>query len=209
MEQLNNQLLQVSSQLLRAEVDFLRAQINPHLLFNTLSFIKYSAKHSPQEADEAVMLLSDILNFATQGGGKEVVVLGDEIIQVENIIRLNQLRFGNRLNVQFTKVIQNYNTSIMPIILLTLVENVFKHGQLHDVNNPAEIYVEQSPKKVVYRTSNLIGNEQAISSNNTGLQNVQLRLDKSFPTTHKFNHSLKANWFIVELEIWDQDYSEY
>jgi len=203
LEQLNNKLLEANSQLLQAEVDYLRAQINPHLLFNTLSFIKHSAKHSPEDADEAIMLLSGILSFATQGGGKETVILKDEIIQVENIIRLNQLRFGDRLNVRFTQNIQNYNTPIMPIVLLTLVENVFKHGELHDVNNPAEIYVEESFGKVVYRTRNLVANDQLIPSNNTGLQNIRVRLEKSFPGRYTFNHGLDGKQFKVEIEIRD------
>src|SRR5690606_23048512 len=177
------------------------AQINPHLLFNTLSFIKYSAKHSPEEAEEAMVLLKDILDFATQGGNDGKVNIENEVKQVENLIRLNQLRFGNNLHIDFTKNIQMTNHSVMPIVLLTIVENVFKHGNLHDKNFPAQIYVESTVDHVIYRTNNLIGNGSLIASTKTGLDNISARLKKSLPTKHSFNYNAKNNIFMVEVKM--------
>lgn len=191
----------LKNQLLRAEIDFLRAQINPHLLFNTLSFIKYSAKHSPDEAEKAMVLLKDILSFATQSGSNEKVSIADEIKQVENLIQLNQLRFGNNLHIEFIKDVQVGNRSVMPIVLLTLVENVFKHGNLHDIKKPAKIFVESDGNWVIYRTVNLIGNPSLIESTNTGLKNIASRLEKSLPNKHSFDFGIENNIFTVEVRM--------
>jgi two-component system LytT family sensor kinase len=64
----------LKNEVLRAEQDFLRAQINPHLLFNTLSFIKYAAKKKPAEADEAVIRLSGIMSFALESNNETTLV---------------------------------------------------------------------------------------------------------------------------------------
>jgi len=191
----------LKNQLLRSEIDFLRAQINPHLLFNTLSFIKYSAKHSPDEAEKAMVLLKDILSFATQSGNSEKVSIENEVKQVENLIQLNQLRFGHNLYVDFVKNIEVGNRSIMPIVLLTLVENVFKHGNLHDKKKPAEIYVESAGNWVVYKTKNLIGNPSLVESTNTGLKNIASRLEKSLPQKHSFDFGVENNIFTVEVRM--------
>ncbi|RZM20299.1 MAG: histidine kinase, partial [Pedobacter sp.] len=55
---------QLNVQLIRAERDFLRSQINPHLLYNTLNFVRYAAKQNPQQADEAIHSLTGLLEFA-------------------------------------------------------------------------------------------------------------------------------------------------
>lgn len=192
------QIERLTNKLLKVELNYLRAQVNPHLLFNTLNFIKYSAKHSPDDAGKAVMLLSSILDFATQGKNKEKVRLNDEIEQVDNLIALNQLRFDNRLNIQFEQAIHDDTISILPLALLTLVENVFKHGNLLDKDTPATIYVETSDDKVLYRTKNTINNRPSSPSNHTGLENLRHRLQRKFPGRSSLEYGVNREWFEVE-----------
>ncbi|MGN6639148.1 MAG: sensor histidine kinase, partial [Mucilaginibacter sp.] len=121
IEQLKNQLLQ-------AERDFLRAQINPHLLFNTLNFIKYAAKKKPECVEEAVLTLSQIIRFSLDENNADYLKLSGELKQINNYIRLNQLRYEERLYLNYHTEIADDTIPIIPIVLLTLVENIFKHG---------------------------------------------------------------------------------
>lgn len=190
----------LKNDVLRAEQDFLRAQINPHLLFNTLSFIKYAAKKKPDEADEAVIRLSGIMSFALENNSKTILV-STELEQVENIIGLNQLRFNHTLHIRYVKNLQDKQATIIPIVLLTLVENIFKHGNLLDAAYPAEIYIESDQQHLLVRTSNLPNRNSYIKSHNKGLANIRSRMEQYYADKYHFTHEMDDNLFKVELRI--------
>jgi len=197
----DRQMKELTEQLHQMEVDYLRAQINPHFLFNTLSFINYSAKHSPDDADEAIVLLKEILDFITRGANQKQVTVEQELQQMEKLIRLNQLRFGNKLSFKIEKNIQSSHQSVIPMVLLTLVENIFKHGDFRNDRQPVVVRVESDGSRVRYFTRNLMAKNSAMHSHGTGLANVALRLEKTYPEKHRFEYRTKDNVFEVELEV--------
>jgi len=190
----------LKNDVLRAEQDFLRAQINPHLLFNTLSFIKYAAKKKPEEADEAVIRLSGIMSFALENNS-ETILVATELEQVENIIGLNQLRYNHTLNINYIKNLKNNQATIIPIVLLTLIENIFKHGNLLDEVHPAQIYIESDESHLLVQTSNLPNRNSHIKSTNKGLANIRSRMDQYYAENYHFSHEMSDNLFKVELRI--------
>lgn len=190
----------LKNELLQAEQDFLRAQINPHLLFNTLNFIKYAAKKKPEEANEAIMRLSGIMSFALENNTSTIPVR-KEIDQVENIIRLNQLRFNHALKIEYTTDIHNFETPVIPILLLTLVENVFKHGDLMNMEYPAQISVETRADYILFRTTNVPKGSRALRDEHTGLANIKSRLDHFYKENYRFDHGMEGNVFKVEIKI--------
>ncbi|WP_160292116.1 sensor histidine kinase [Pedobacter lusitanus] len=191
---------QLKNDLLQAEQDFLRAQINPHLLFNTLSFIKYAAKKKPEEANEAIMRLSGIMGFALENNSQTILV-SRELEQVENIIKLNQLRFNHTLNINYITRLTNNQVTIIPIILLTLVENIFKHGNLLEKEHPAEIFVESTDEYLTIRTSNLPNYDMNVESSKTGLANISTRLEQFYKNNYKFSYTMEDNLFKTELVL--------
>lgn len=191
---------QLKNEVLRAEQDFLRAQINPHLLFNTLSFIKYAARKRPDEADEAVIRLSGIMGFALDNNSP-TILLTTEMEQVENIIGLNQLRYNHTLKVNYIKEVGNPQATIIPIILLTLVENVFKHGNLLDKEYPAIIRVVSTNEYILLQTSNLPSHNSHTRSTYTGLTNISSRLKQFYKDSHDFNYGMDDTLFKVEIKI--------
>jgi len=194
IEKLNNQVLV-------AEQAFLRAKINPHLLFNTLSFIKYAAKKKPiGVADEAIIRLSGIMNFALENNS-DTQLLTHELEQVENIIALNQLRFDHTLNISLIKNIENKNVSLIPLVLLTIVENVFKHGNLMDAEHPAVIKVESTSAYLKIETSNLVNETPVSASHNIGIENIQSRLEQFYKDRYEFDLRKEDNIFLVSLRI--------
>jgi two-component system LytT family sensor kinase len=190
----------LKNEVLRAEQDFLRAQINPHLLFNTLSFIKYAAKKKPAEADEAVIRLSGIMSFALESNN-ETTLVSTELEQVENIIGLNQLRYNHKLHINYLKSLKNDKATIIPIVILTLVENIFKHGMLLEEEFPAKIYIESDEHHLLVQTSNLPNLNSHVVSNNKGLANIRSRMDQHYGNNYSFTHELDDNLFKVELRI--------
>lgn len=188
-------------QLVIAEKDFLRAQINPHLLFNTLTFIRNASKNSPEKVAVAIAALTELMEYALEDSKSEVVPLAREIAQMENLIKLNRLRFEHLLNLNYIKDIQNGSATILPIILLTLVENMFKHGILNDPIHPAVIEVSTIGSEIRFRTSNLIKTNNRISGHQSGLRNIKDRLEHAFPNNYEFNYGMNENYFQAQLKI--------
>jgi len=189
------------SQLVIAEKDFLRAQINPHLLFNTLNFIRHATKHNPANASLAISALTDLMEYALEDSKSDHVPLNQEIEQMENLIKLNRLRFEDQLNLNYTKDISNEKAIILPIILLTLVENIFKHGILNDPDHPAHIGIHANEQEISFRTSNLAAANGKTSGGQTGLKNISARLAHAYPHSYDFVYGTKVNRFETQLTI--------
>ncbi len=113
---------------LEAELKFLRNQIRPHFLFNTLNNIYGLARKNSNETAAVVMKLSKLLRFMLYETSKPSIKIGDEIKMLDDYIELEKIRYGRRLTVKFLREIDNEYESISPLLLLTFVENAFKHG---------------------------------------------------------------------------------
>ncbi|RZJ81920.1 MAG: histidine kinase [Flavobacterium sp.] len=149
---------QMQQDLLNAQNAFLKAQINPHFLFNTLDFVYHNVnRHSPI-AGEAIARLAEMMRFAIAAGEREQSMpLSAEIEQVENLIFLYQIRKNNELAIAFNYPPAALNIKTIPLVLLTLVENIFKHGHLSkDKNHLASIELELTDDFLQITTSNTI-----------------------------------------------------
>src|SRR5690606_2005634 len=115
----------LKNDLLKAEYDTLKAQINPHFLFNTLSFIYSKAVISSDElVSNTILLLSDVLRYSlqqTREGDK--VKLNDEIQYIRKLYEINRLRFADKCYIDIQSWGEEHHQKIPPLILLTLFEN--------------------------------------------------------------------------------------
>lgn len=196
--------LELQQQVIVNENAFLKAQINPHFLFNTLNFIYNIVSDLSDDAGEAVLLLADISRYSlktTDQYGKQS--LKEEIQQVENMVKLVQLRYDQILNINLVKKISSGDIAIPPLLLVTLVENVFKYGALK--TEPAEILIEATHSNFFFRTCNAVASGIQTESNGIGLSNTRLRLEKSYPGRHSIQIKNDGQNFILELSIALQD----
>lgn len=198
-QNLENEQLRTS--LVTIEKDYLRAQINPHLLYNTLSFIKVNAIRSPEQADDAIEKFTLIMDYALESNKEIFVPLSREIEHAEYLIALNQLRYAQKLNLKFSKNIKNHQCKILPIILLTLVENLFKHGNLLDPSNPALIELGTNAEQITFHTRNLIRDKLKNKRESTGLRNIEQRLARSYPGQYVFSYGREDKFFHTSLTI--------
>lgn len=192
---------QLQAQLLTVEKDYLRAQINPHLLYNTLGFIKVASKRSPDQSDDAIDLLTMIMDYAMENSKEAFVPLSREVAQIENMITLNQLRYDKKLNLCFNHSIYDHQQKILPIILLTLVENLFKHGNLLDESKPASIELTTTPHGLIFWTRNLKGSKIQDKRPQTGIKNIEQRLLKSYTNKYQFSCISNEEYFETKLKI--------
>lgn len=193
MEKLQNQLL-------TSQQNYLRSQINPHILFNTLNFIRHASKKDPKLAEEAILRFSEIMSYALSGDQKGLSSLKREITQIKNIIGLNRLRFGTNINMEYIEQI-HFDHYLPPIILLTIVENIFKHGNFQEPSIPAVIEIYADENLLVCKTSNSIVSKNDTGGTHIGLKNIVTRLEKTYGECFTFRYGRAEDIFTTELTI--------
>jgi two-component system LytT family sensor kinase len=174
--ELDKQVLEKS--LLFTENAYLKSQINPHFLLNTLNFLYNSVSKLSEDIAESVLLLSDIMRYALTNADEDgKVQLELEIENIINFIKLNQARFNQRLNIDMQVVGDIENLRIIPLVLITFTENVFKYGDLLNDIYPVKISATIDNNTLIFITQNAKRKRvQHYGSHGIGIENVKNRL---------------------------------
>ena len=200
---LEAQKMQLEVEKSQANLNFLKAQINPHFLHNTLNFLYAKSLPYSPELSEGILTLSDIMRYAlSEGNAKEgKAPLKDEIEHVRNVIKINQLRFGNNLNVNFEVTGVITEAVIISFVLITLVENAFKHGDLKTQEYPIDIKLNVNGNKLYFYCRNKKKTGSKELSTGVGLENIKKRLDLAYGDKYTFNVKEEAEFYTTELII--------
>jgi len=121
----------LEAELRRAQLGALRMQLQPHFLFNSLNAVMALVRDRDTErALRALALLSDVLRATVNAGDANEATLESEIDFVRQYLRIEQMRFGNRLAVAFDVDGAPTDAMVPVFILQPFVENALKHGVL-------------------------------------------------------------------------------
>jgi len=196
-------------QRLQTEANFLRAQINPHFLQNTLNF--FYAQSLPVNApklSEGILLLSDMMRYSLSGQGDSQarVLLRDEIRHLQNFIAINQLRFSGQLQVNFSVQGDPGDSTLIPLALVTLLENAFKHGDLSDPQHPLQVQLllDCPDAWLNFDVFNRIRTGPAEKSSRIGIENTRRRLDMAYPGNYQLETGAAGLDFHARLKIFRQ-----
>jgi len=187
------------------ELKFLKAQINPHFLFNTLNNLySYVVNQSPK-APDMIMQLSGILDYVLYKSQKGEVTLQEEVDTIEHFLQLERIRYGDRLQVDFHKA-GNLATPVSPLILLSVVENAFKHGASGDIDSPKiRIQIKEEQGTILGRIWNTKSQHQGELNDaykeGIGLSNFKRQLDLIYPERHELRIEDQEDSFCVSLSI--------
>lgn len=188
--------------LAETENAYLRAQINPHLLFNTLNFIYSNVQDQSEPASETVLLLSDLMNYSlSEPEGDGMTPLSRELGQIRNLIRINQLRFDNGLHLDIETDDDLPDFRIIPLLIVGFVENVFKHGDLTDPEHPATIRLTLQNDLLQFTTVNKKKKRSYTGSHGIGLANARNRLEKAYGQACRLETRNEETLFYVHLNI--------
>jgi two-component system, LytTR family, sensor kinase len=200
---LEAQKLQLEIEKSQANFNFLKAQINPHFLHNTLNFLYAKSLPYSPELSEGILTLSDIMRYALSEGnatdGK--APLKDEVEHVRNVIKINQLRFSHNLKVDFEVEGVLNNATIIPFVLITLVENAFKHGDVKSTEYPISILLRVDDGKLYFMCRNKKKTGPKELSTGIGLDNIRKRLDLAYGENYRFHVKDEAEFYTTELTI--------
>lgn len=181
-----------------AELNFLRSQMEPHFLFNALNNIYSLAFEESPKTANAILKLSEVMRYVTYQRS-EKVPLSKELEYVESMIDIHQLRLDHKLQVQVSVAPGARQTELMPLVLVALVENALKHGDLSDVNIPLSINVKLLPKQLRLTVSNKL-KKTVPEDGGIGLQNLKRRLELSYePGDYAFDITQQNQTYCATL----------
>lgn len=201
-------IYQLEREKISTELKYLKAQLNPHFLFNTLNNLySYVITKSPK-APDMVLQLSEILDYILYKSQRDSVALSEEVHTIDNYLALEKIKYEDRIKLSFTKDISNEQVKISPLLLLSIVENAFKHGVSGGSISKPEIKIKliQSEEQINFS----VWNTKAASpySNKTdnyksgiGLRNIQRQLDLIYPEMHTFETEETDTYFNLKLSL--------
>ena len=186
-------------QQITAELDLLKQQVQPHFLFNTLNNIYYLAYTKNERTAEVIAKLSEIMRYFVDEAPKEKVLLSTEIQFLQNYIVLEQIRMLHPVKLDI-RIEADSSLMIPPMLLIPLVENIFKHGiDKTNTENKVSISLRQTEGKIMVATFNKVNDAKAERTAGKGLQNLRKRLEIIFPGSFELQIKEEENNFNTSL----------
>lgn len=196
--------LQLQKENVESQLQLLKAQVHPHFLFNTLNNIYSYTQNAAPLAAKMVTGLSDLLRFMLYEGNQRLVPLSKELKMIRDYISLEQIRYGNKLDIHLDLPEKTNDLYIAPLLLLPLVENCFKHGTSNMLEQPwinLQINLQGKIMHMKLLNGKLQEPNKENGSTGIGIQNVQKRLDLIYPDKHDFVINNEDEVFIVNLKV--------
>ncbi len=201
-----NELDKAHSDKIESELKFLKAQINPHVLFNSLNTIYAKSVKENDEIAELILILSENLKYILNQSNDTFVDLEKEITFIENYLEFQKLRTQGINNIIYNKEVDSYNHSIAPLILIDFIENAFKHSTYKD-DELSDITINLSIKdgKIHFTCMNEFHlantHQENYETSQIGLKNLKQRLELIYKNKYALNFNKDNGVFIVDLKI--------
>ena len=197
-------LVALEKENLEQQLEYLKYQINPHFFMNTLNNIHALVDIDPEKAKGTILELSKMMRFVLYEGNKHDVPLSREFDFIRNYITLMRLRYTDKVSITVDLPTEVPDCRIPPLMLITFIENAFKHGISYQKESFIDIKVAVSDG-VHFTCRNSKANGQQPTANSqqggVGLANVRQRLKLLYDDNYTLNINDDADTYNVELVI--------
>jgi two-component system, LytTR family, sensor kinase len=187
---LEARLLETEKEKISAELNFLRSQINPHFLFNVLNTIYFQIDKSNLAARNSVEKFSEMLRYQLYDCNNDKIEINKEIEYIKSYVAMQSQRLEAGTDIKLNTGSRLNGFAIAPFMLLTLIENAFKH--ISHFKNPEEnkitidIQNNEQEKLLMIKVSNTFDKEEKVQhlqqSGGMGIQNLKRRLELLYPS---------------------------
>lgn len=184
---------QLESQLAQANLQALRMQLQPHFLFNTLNAIATLVRDNENKAAiEMIVGVSELLRQVLDKMGQQEVTLKEEMEFIERYLEIQQMRFGERLQVK-TQIAPDTLDCLVPnLVLQPIVENAIRHGlSPRKETGYLVITSEREGEKLrlsVFNNGMLLSEDWNMEeSDGVGLSNTRARLEQLYNSSQEFS----------------------
>lgn len=186
---------------LEQQLEYLRYQINPHFFMNTLNNIHALVDIDPEKAKDTILELSKMMRFVLYEGDKKGVPLSREFEFIRHYIELMKLRYTDKVKISVELPKELDDSQIPPLILITFIENAFKHGISYQHESFIDILVDIEQGRLRFMCSNSKAVKPNEEKGGVGLQNVKQRLNLLYDNNYTLNIQDEADVYNVELTI--------
>jgi len=199
---LKQQSEKILAQKSQAELNLLKSQVQPHFLFNTLNNIYYEAYREAPRTAKLIERLSDIMRYFVDESPKDEVLLTTEIQFLDNYIALEKIRLRHEIELNFNQGFSG-EVRLPPMLLMTFVENIFKHGiDKSSSNNKIELSLIQQEGYLLFETKNYqfdkLGDQE---KEGFGIKNLWKRLTLLYGTNFELRTDKTAGCFTAFLKV--------
>lgn len=198
--------LHLEKEKLRAELNALKNQINPHFMFNALNTLYYKIDRSNHEARDILLHISDLMRYHIYQSGLDTIPVEQELASIGKYILLQKERLHPGCTVEIHGFDKVSGFSIIPFLLLPLVENCFKHLATDShAENQIKIMADSDSEWFSFYTTNSsdtsYSKEKTKIETGVGLENIRKRLELAYYGNHTFEARRLNGMFEVQLKL--------
>lgn len=184
----------------RAEIELYKAQIKPHFMFNTLNSLYGLFLTGNDRALESLEKFISMMRYVHTTSTRDLVPLSDEADYIRRFVDLQSLRLTEKTTVRLDIDIADGLVMVPPMLLVTFVENCFKHGVSPVEAGTIDISLRERDDVMTFSTANRIFPVRRIGEH-MGIENCRKRLELLYPGCHNLRIRTDENIFHVELSI--------
>lgn len=186
------------------ELGLVKSQINPHFLFNTINNIDVLISKDATRASAYLNKLSDIMRFMLYETKPVKISLHKELAYIEKFIELQKIRTTNKHYVNYSIKGDPANFMIPPMLLISFIENAFKHAENKKVENAINIQLDIEKEKLVFECENAYNENPKITPEQSGLGSdlIKKRLALLYPEKHALEITNNNGMYKVALSLY-------
>jgi sensor histidine kinase YesM len=179
----------LQTRLVEAQLQSLQHQLQPHFLFNTLNTISGLMRIDVDAADRMMDRLGDLLRMALDSSNVQEVPLKEELEMLRKYLDIEQVRFGDRLDVALRIHPDTLAAMVPNFLLQPLVENAVRHG-VAPYTRPGRIVIETTREgerlvlRIVDSGDGVAPHYLTLMNQGVGLSNTRARLQHLYRTDH-------------------------
>ena len=203
---------ELKAESLSRQLESLRYQINPHFFMNTLNNIHALVDIDPEQAKETIVELSKMMRYVLYEGNKQCVPLGSELSFIRHYVSLMQLRYTDKVRITLDLPAEVPELQVPPLLLITFIENAFKHGVSYQKPSFIDIKVALQNRQLFFTCLNSKVDGAQKKNNGpcttadakqggVGLANVRKRLELLFAGRYTFEIDETAETYHVKLQF--------
>ncbi len=184
----------------KARINLYKAQIKPHFMFNTLNSLYGLFLTKDDKALPSLEKFISMIRYIHTSSMCDLVPLRDEVDYIMQYVGLQKLRLNEMTTVSLDIGINDDSLMIPPMLLVTFVENCFKHGVSPVEKSNITISLHEHDGLMTFITSNHIFPIRHIGEH-MGIGNCSRRLELLYPQRHRLDITETGNTFNVKLNI--------
>jgi two-component sensor histidine kinase len=194
-------LAALEKQNLEQQLEYLRYQINPHFFMNTLNNIHALVDIDPEKAKDTILELSKMMRFVLYEGNKQGVPLSRELDFIRHYVTLMQLRYTDKVRIGMDLPQEVPDRQVPPLILITFIENAFKHGISYQHESFIEVVVSVEDQALRFTCRNSKAEKANEEKGGVGLENIRRRLNLIYDKQYSLKLKSEPDTYTVELNI--------